>query len=159
MPVPSACVKLAAYTAPQKVASTALVTASVPMRFAVEVPTGAVTAMLPAPATSVRLSPLALVSAFTVDESVMFPARAPLDSCTFSVSMTAPRNERFAPEVVTFAPRLFAPVPSCVKLPVETIGAVAEVVKSPAFVTAVVPPTASAPFSVSALPLKSKAPE
>ncbi len=106
MPVPWACAKLAAYTAPVKVASTALVTVRAPMRFATPVPTGPATAMLPSPATSVRpVCPL--TSSSTVEAKVMrSPALPPPVTVVVAmpaVRSTAPENRMSPPIAAEYA--------------------------------------------------------
>jgi len=155
VPVPAACAKLVAVTAPAKVAFPALVMASAASR--VVPPTGPVTAIAPPPAT--RTSPWtpALVPS-TVLDSVVFPP--PLDSCIPLVSVIAFANAIGVFVVVIFEPRLLEPAPFCVNAPVDDRAAPFElvVVKIPAFVTVVVPPTIHAAFTVRLFPMKAKLP-
>ena len=81
-----------------------------------------------------------------------------MESCTLAASVTAVAKLRSVFVVVMFAPRLFAPVPFCVKAPVLVMAPVALFVNNPAFVIVVVPATTSALFTVSAAPVKAKLP-
>jgi len=102
------------------------------------------------------------VVGFTVLDNTMspFPATPCVDSWIPVVSTIAFANLIAAFVVVMFDPRLLVPPPLCVIAPVDisTAPPAVFVVKSPEFVTVVVPPTIHAASTVRLFPIKAKLP-
>ena len=120
---PADWVKLTAVTAFMKATVTPLDTVRAPNRS--PPPTGPTTVIFPEPASRVRPW-VDAAAGFTVPDRVILPGvPVPVESCTLAANVTAVVKLRSVFVVVMFAPRLFAPVPFCVKAPVLVMAPVA----------------------------------